>query len=181
MHTCYQLHVGNKSPILERIFWKYPEIPCQYGDFPLLKSNYLHTKSNFPQSTFCFLQWLSAFFNGFPLSSTAFRFLQSLSNFFNGFPIFLNSFPIFLNSFPLSKKSEKIYLQRQVYKRSPFKFHISRHLLPELCNCPSLPELRNRHLLPKLCNCYNACISPNTLLWCTCVPNSALNLKSKLK
>jgi hypothetical protein len=38
-------------------------------------------KSDFPQSAFYFLQWLSAFFNGFPLSSMAFRFLQRLSSF----------------------------------------------------------------------------------------------------
>jgi hypothetical protein len=38
---------------------------------------------------FCFLQWLSAFFNGFPLSSTAFCFLQWLSN----FPQWLSDFP----------------------------------------------------------------------------------------
>jgi hypothetical protein len=50
----------------------------------------------------CFLQQLSAFFNGFPLSSTAFCFLQRPSDFFNGFPIFLNGFP-------LSVKSGKIY------------------------------------------------------------------------
>ncbi len=127
-------------------------------------------KSDFPQSAFCFLQRLSAFFNGFPLSSRAFCFLQRLSNFFNGFPIFLIGFPIFLNGFPLSEKSEKIYLRQQVYERSPFKLCISHHLLPELCNCHSLPELCNRHLLPELCNChllpklhncYNACISPN--------------------
>jgi hypothetical protein len=31
-------------------------------------------KSDFPQLAFRFLQRLSAFFNGFPLSSTAFRF-----------------------------------------------------------------------------------------------------------
>ncbi len=127
---------------------------------------------------------------GFLLSSTAFHFLQRLSNFFNSFPIFLNGFPIFLNVFPLSEKSEKIYLRWQVYERSPFELRISCHLLPKLCYCHSLPKLCNCHLLPKLrnChslpelrNCYNACISPNTLLWCTCVPNSAPNLKSKLK
>jgi hypothetical protein len=44
------------------------------GIFLLLKSNFPHTKLNF-------LQWLSSFFSGFPLSSTAFRFLQRLSNF----------------------------------------------------------------------------------------------------
>ena len=103
----------------------------------------------------------------------AFRFLQWLSNFFNGFPIFLNSFLIFFNRFPLSNKSEKIYLRRQVYERSPFELCISRHLLPklcnrhslpELCNCHLLPKLRNCHLLPKLRNRYNACISPNTFI-----------------
>ncbi len=57
--------------------------------------------------TFCFPQWLSAF---------------------------INRFPIFLDSFPLSEKSEKIYLRRQVYKRSLFELRIYRHLLPELCN-----------------------------------------------
>ena len=118
----------------------------------------------------------------------AFRFLQRLSAFFNGFPIFLNGFLIFLNGFPLSEKTKKIYLRRQVYKRSPFELRISCHLLPKLCNRHSLPKLCNRHLLPELrnchllpelcnrhllpelrnchslpelCNCYNACISPN--------------------
>jgi hypothetical protein len=122
--------------------------------FRLLKSNFPHTK---------------------------FGFLQRLSAFFNGFPIFLNGFPIFLNGFPLSEKSKKIYLWWQVYKRSPFELCISRHLLPEHRNCHLLPELWNCHSLPKLRNCYNAYISPNTLLWCTCVANSAPNLKSKLK
>jgi hypothetical protein len=51
------------------------------GIFLLLKSNFPHTK-------FDFLQWLSAFFNGFPLSSTAFQFLQWLSN----FPKWLSAF-----------------------------------------------------------------------------------------
>ncbi len=35
---------------------------------------FLLLKSNFPHAKFDFLQWLSAFFNGFPLSSTAFGF-----------------------------------------------------------------------------------------------------------
>jgi hypothetical protein len=61
----------------------------------------------------------------------AFRFLQRLPAFFNGFPIFLNGFPIFLNGFPLSEKSKKIYLRRQVYKRSPFKLRISPPLAPQ--------------------------------------------------
>ncbi len=114
-------------------------------------------------------------------SSTAFHFLQWLSTFFNGFLIFLNGFPIFLNGFPLSEKSKKIYLRWQVYARSPFELRIFHHSLPELRNCHSLPKPCNCHSLPELCNCYNAYISPNTLLWCTCVPNSAPNLKSKLK
>ncbi len=113
---------------------------------------------------FRFLQRLSAFFNGFPI------FLNGFPIFLNGFPVFHNGFLIFLNGFPLSEKSKKIYLQRQVYERSPFVHRVSRHLLPELRNRHSLPELHNRHLLPELCNChslpelrnrYNACISPN--------------------
>ncbi len=44
------------------------------GIFLLLNSNFPHTKFNF-------LQRLSAFLNGFPLSSMAFQFLQQLSNF----------------------------------------------------------------------------------------------------
>ncbi len=58
------------------------------------------------------------FFNGFPISSTAFCFLQRLSAFFNGFPIFLNGFP-------LSEKSGKIYLWQQVYERSLSELCIS--------------------------------------------------------
>ncbi len=97
----------------------------KYWDFPSPKIRFFSHEIQFSWTAFCFLQWLSAFFNGFP--------------------IFLNGFPIFLNGFPLSEKSEKIYLRRQVYKRSPFKLGISRHSLPELCN-----------------SCYNAYISPNT-------------------
>ncbi len=70
------------------------------GIFLLLNSNFPHTK-------FDFLQRLS-------------DFLQRLSPFFDGFPIFFNSFP-------LSAESEKIYLRRQVYKRSLFDLRISCH------------------------------------------------------
>jgi hypothetical protein len=52
-------------------------------------------------------------------------FLQRLSAFFNGFLAFFNGFLIFLNGFPLSEKSKKIYLWRQVYKRSLFELRIS--------------------------------------------------------
>jgi hypothetical protein len=93
--------------------------------FLLLNSNFPHTKfvflqrlSNFQEIRENLLQRLSAFFNGFLLSSTAFRFLQQLSALFNGFLIFLNGFP-------LSKKSGKIYLWWQVYKRSLSELRIS--------------------------------------------------------
>jgi hypothetical protein len=42
---------------------------------------FLLLKSNFPHTKFDFLQRLSTFFNGFPLSSTAFQFLQRLFDF----------------------------------------------------------------------------------------------------
>jgi hypothetical protein len=64
----------------------------------------------------------------------AFHFLQWLSAFSNGFPNFSNGFPIFLNGFPLSKKFEKIYLWQEVYERSLFELPIFRHSLPELCD-----------------------------------------------
>ncbi len=79
-------------------------------------------------TAFCFLQWLSDFLQW--LSD----FLQRLSAFSNGFPIFSNGFPIFLNGFSLSKKSDKIYLWQEVYKRSLFELCIFRHSLPELRN-----------------------------------------------
>ena len=92
-------------------------------------------------------------------------FLPPNPIFFNGFPLSSTAFRFpqqlsnFPNGFLLSEKSEKFYLRRQVYERSLFKLLISHH---------SLPELRNSR--------YNVYISPNTLLWCTCVPNSAPNL-----
>ncbi len=74
---------------------------------------------------------------GFLLSSTAFGFLQRLSDFLQwlsafsiGFSIFSNGFPIFLNGFPLSKKSKKIYLWWEVYKRLLFELRIFCHSLP---------------------------------------------------
>ncbi len=57
---------------------------------------------------------------------------------FNGFLIFFNGFPIFLNGFLLSKKSKKIYLRQEVYKRSLFELCIFGNLLSHLCS-----ELRN--------------------------------------
>jgi hypothetical protein len=102
--------VKNKTP-------KLPETRESLGKIGI----FLLLKSNFPHMKFNFLQWLS-------------NFLQQLSPFFNGFPIFFNGFPIFLNGFLLSKKLEKIYLRRQVYKRSLFELRISLHSLPALRN-----------------------------------------------
>jgi hypothetical protein len=42
---------------------------------------FLFLKSDFPHTKFDFLQRLSAFFNGFPISLMAFQFLQRLSDF----------------------------------------------------------------------------------------------------
>jgi hypothetical protein len=56
-----------------------------------------------------FLTQNSNFFNGFPISSTAFQLFQWLSTFFNRFPLSKKSEKIFFNGFPLSEKSEKIF------------------------------------------------------------------------
>ncbi len=86
-----------------RKFWCQNETP----NFPRSKFDFLQWLSHFREIQENLLQWLSEFFNGFPLSETAFRFLQRLrfprnllqrlcflrnllqwlSNFFNGFPI----------------------------------------------------------------------------------------------
>jgi hypothetical protein len=55
--------VKNKTP-------KSPETRESLGKIGI----FLLLKSNFPHTKFDFLQRLSAFFNGFPLSSTAFQF-----------------------------------------------------------------------------------------------------------
>ncbi len=82
----------------------------------------------------------------FQFSSTAFLLFSTAFCFPQWLPALFNGLPIFLNGFPLSKKSEKIYLRQQVYKRSLFKLCISRHLLPKLCNSR-----------------YNVYISPTTI------------------
>ncbi len=77
-HTCYQLHVGNESPILENlleILWN----PSPISRFPSPKIQFSSHEIQFYPI-------------GFLISSTAFRFLQRLSAFFSGFPIFLNGF-----------------------------------------------------------------------------------------
>jgi hypothetical protein len=75
------------------------------------------------------------------IGETGLKIFNGFLIFFNSFPIFLNGFPIFLNSFLLvSKKSEKIYLRQEVYKRSLFEICIFCHSLSH-----SRSELRNTH------------------------------------
>jgi hypothetical protein len=102
--------------------------PSPISRFPSPKIQFSSPKIQFSLHEIQFTQI------GFLLSLMAFRFLQQLSDFLqwlsafsNGFPNFSNGFPIFLNGFPLSKKSEKIYLWREVYKRSLFKLPIFHH------------------------------------------------------
>ncbi len=111
--------------------------PSPISRFPSPKIQFSSPKIQFSLHKIQFTQI------SFLFSSTAFRFLQQLSDFHqrfsafsNGFPIFSNGFLIFLNGFPLSKKSEKIYLWREVYKRLLFKLCIICPSLPELCNFP---------------------------------------------
>jgi hypothetical protein len=96
--------------------------PLVRSDFPCSKFDFLQRLSRFREIRENLLQWLSDFFNGFPISSTAFRFLKRLSNIFSGLPIFLNGFP-------LSEKSGKIYLWRQIYERLISELCISRSKL----------------------------------------------------
>jgi hypothetical protein len=75
-----------------------------------------------------FLNGFPRFFDGFPtfafgflLSAMPFYFPRRFAAFCKGFLIFLKGFLIFLDGFPPPKKSEIIYLRRQVYKRLLFK------------------------------------------------------------
>jgi hypothetical protein len=80
-HTCYQLHVGNESPILENL----PEI--SWNPSPI--SRFLPPKIQFSSHEIQFSPI------SFLLSSTTFRFLQRLSD----FPQRLSNFPQWLSSF----------------------------------------------------------------------------------
>ena len=115
-----ELHSGNGISKLKNL-WEISRNPSQYQDFPLLKSDFPHLKSDFPRTK-----------SDSP--KLAFYFIQRLSAFFNGFLTFFNRFPIFLNGFLLSKKSKKIYLWQEVYKRLLFELRIFCHLLPKLRN-----------------------------------------------
>jgi hypothetical protein len=68
---------------------------------------FLLLKSNFPHTKFDFLQRLSAFFNGCPLSSMAFQFLQRLSNFPQRLSNFFNGFPISSTAFRFPRNPRK--------------------------------------------------------------------------
>jgi hypothetical protein len=142
MHTHATKHVSNRvgktslknCQILENVLGIL-SFPSPISRFPSPKIRFSSPKIQFSSHEIRFTQI------GFLLSSTAFRFLQRLSDsvqhlsaFSNGFPNFSNGFPNFLNGFPLSKKSEKIYLWREVYKRLLFELRIFCHLLPELCS-----------------------------------------------
>ncbi len=107
--------------------------PSSISRFPSPKIRFSSPKIRFSLHEIRFTQI------GFLLSLTAFRFLQRLSDFLqwlsafsNGFPNVSNGFPIFLIGFPLSKKSEKIYLWREVYKGSLFELCVFCHSLPKL-------------------------------------------------
>jgi hypothetical protein len=63
-------------------------------------------------TAFHFLQRLSAFFNGFPLSSTAFRFLQWLSD----FPQWLSNFSQRLSAF--QEIRENLFMAASIQKIS---------------------------------------------------------------
>ncbi len=122
----------NNRQILENVLG-ISSFPSPILRFPSPKIQFSSPKIQFSLHEIWFTQI------GFLLSSTASRFLWWLSDFLqwlsassNSFPNFSNGFPIFVNGFPLSKKSKKIYLWWEVYKRSLFELRIFRHSLPEL-------------------------------------------------
>jgi hypothetical protein len=77
-----------KLPVTREYLGKIGIFLLLNSDFPYTKLDFLQRLSNFREIQENLLQWLSYFFNGFPLSSTAFRFLQRLSD----FPQWLSAF-----------------------------------------------------------------------------------------
>ena len=137
--------------------------PCPILRFPSPKIQFSSTKIQFSpheiqfspigfvlsSTAVCFLQWLSTFFNGFPLSSTAFCFLQCLSDFLQQLSDFLQ----WLSDLRNPRKS--IYGDKYTKDHYvSFVFFATRS--PSFVISATIP---------------------NTLLWCTCVPNSAPYLK----
>jgi hypothetical protein len=114
------------------------------GIFLLLKPNFPHTKFNF-------LQWLSAFFNGFLI-------------FFNGFPLSSAAFQFSSAAFRFPRNPRK-----SIYGEKYMKDHYLSFVFFATCSLTCAPSF----VIPTTI--------PNTLLWSTCVPNSAPYLKSKLK
>jgi hypothetical protein len=114
------------------------------GIFLLLKHDFPHTKFNF-------LQWLSAFFNGFLI-------------FFNGFLLSSMAFQFSSTAFCFPRNPRK-----SIYGKKYTKDHYLSFIFFATCSPTRAPSF----VIPATI--------PNTLLWCTCVPNSAPYLKSKLK
>ncbi len=114
------------------------------GIFHLLKPNFPHTKFNF-------LQWLSAFFNGFLLSSTAFWFSSTAFRF----------------------SSMAFHFPRNPRKSIYNVKYTKDHYLSFVFFAIRSPTRASSFVIPATI--------PNTLLWCTCVPNRVPYLKSKLK
>jgi hypothetical protein len=114
------------------------------GIFLLLKSNIPHMKFNF-------LQRLSAFFNGFLLSSMAF----------------------WISSTAFRFSSKAFHFPRNPRKSIYGKKYTKDHYLIFVFFATHSPTCSPSFVIPATI--------PNTLLWCTCVSNSAPYLKSKLK
>ncbi len=112
---------------------------------------FLLLKPNFPHTKFDFLQRLSAFFNSFPLSSTAFWFSSMASQFSS-------------TAFHFPRNPRK-----SIYGERYTKDHYLSFVFFATCSPTRSPSF----VIPATI--------PNTLLWGTCVPNSAPYLKSKLK
>jgi hypothetical protein len=112
--------------------WENPDFPSPNPIFLTQNPIFFTRKLIFLNNFMSFLNGFPRFFDGFPafafgflLSATPFYFPRRFFAFRKGFLIFLKGFPIFLDGFPLSKKSKKIYLWRQVYKRLLFELRNS--------------------------------------------------------
>ncbi len=112
---------------------------------------FLLLKPNFPHTKFDFLQRPSAFFNGFLLSSTA-----------SWFSLMAFQFSSTASHFPRN-------LRKSIYGKKYRKDHYLSFVFFTTCS----PTCSLSFVIPATI--------PNTLLWCTCVPNSALYPKPKLK
>ena len=128
--------------------------PSPKIQFSSPKSNFPHTKSDLPKSAFYFLQRLSAFFN-------------SSLTFFNGF--LLSPMAFWFSPTAFQFFSTAFHFPRNPRKSIYGDKYTKDHYLSFMFFATRSPSF-----------VISATI-PNTLLWCTCVPNSAPYLKSKLK